>query len=180
MSVETVARRYAVALADVVTKNNEAEIVADELRAFRNLMSESPQLGEVFRNPSVPAEQKSGILETLIERTKPTKSTANFLRILLKNARLGDLNVVADRFTSVLEERNGIVAADITTAQPLSAEQQAALQSRLQNVTGKKVALNFQIDENIIGGVVTRIGSTIYDGSVKNQLQQLKEQMIRG
>lgn len=179
MSIQTVARRYANALADVVTKNGETEIVKNELSQFQQIMTESPQLGEVFRNPAVPADQKSRVLETLIGRTKPAKTTANFLRVLLRNARLGDLSAVNERFAAVLEERGGMVTAEVMTAQALSAEQQAALQTKLQGVTGKKVNLNFKINPDIIGGVVTRIGSTVYDGSVKNQLEQLREQMIR-
>ena len=179
MSVETVARRYAAALADVVAKTGETELVSNELGQFQNLMTESPQLAEVFRNPAVPYEQKSRLLETLLTRTKPAKTTANFLRILLKNARLGDLDAVAKRFAAVLEERAGMVSAEVTTAQPLSAAQQTVLQNKLQNITGKKVVMNYKIDPEIIGGVVTRIGSTVYDGSVKNQLEQLREQMIR-
>lgn len=179
MSIQTVARRYANALADVVVKNGETSVVQNELQQFVKLMNESPQLAEVFRNPAVQHEQKSRLLETLITRTKPTKTTANFLRVLLRNARLGELGAVADRFSSVLEERAGLVSAEVTTAAPLTPQQQTALQTQLQTVTGKKVNLNFKIDPEIIGGVVTRIGSTIYDGSVKNQLEQLREKMIR-
>lgn len=179
MSIETVARRYAVALADVVAKNSDTEIIKSELAQFQNLMSESPQLAEVFRNPAVPQEQKTRLLETLLARTKPHQTTANFLRVLLKNARLGDLAAVNTKFNSVLEERAGMVSADVTTAAPLSSDQQTALQTKLQTVTGKKVNLNFKIDPEIIGGVVTRIGSTVYDGSVKNQLEQFREQMIK-
>lgn len=179
MSVETVARRYATALADVVIKTGETGVVSGELNQFQDLITESPQLAEVFRNPAVPYDQKSRLLETLLTRTKPVKTTANFLRILLKNARLGDLDAVSKRFAAVLEERAGMVSADITTAAPLSTDQQTVLQTKLQNMTGKKVNLNFKIDPGIIGGVVTRIGSTVYDGSVKNQLEQFREQMIR-
>lgn len=179
MSVETVARRYAVALADVVAKNGNTETVKNELSQFQNLMAESIQLGEVFRNPAVPHDQKSRLLETLLARVKPDQTTANFLRVLLKNARLGDLEAVNKKFSSILEERAGMVSADVTTATPLSTVEQTALQTKLQTVTGKKVNLNFKIDPEIIGGVVTRIGSTIYDGSVKNQLEQFKEQMIK-
>lgn len=179
MSIQTVARRYAAALADVVAKNGETEIVKSELGQFQNLMNDAPQLGEVFRNPAVPYNQKARVLESLIEKTKPAKTTANFLRILLKNARLGDLNAVGARFNAVLEERAGMVTADVTTAEKLSAAQQKELLIKLQNLTGKKVNLNFKIDPEIIGGVVTRIGSTVYDGSVKNQLEQLREKMIR-
>jgi F-type H+-transporting ATPase subunit delta len=179
MSIQTVARRYATALADVVTKTGETDLVKAELTQFETLMTENPTLGEVFRNPAVPYEQKSRLLETLITRVRPNKTSANFLRVLLKNHRLGDLHAVNEKFASVLEERAGLVTAEVTTAQPLAAEQQTALQSRLQAMTGKRVNLNYKIDPEIIGGVVTRIGSTVYDGSVKNQLQQLKEKMIR-
>ena len=179
MSNETVARRYANALVDVVAKNNELPTVQNELGQFASLMRESAQLTEVLRNPAVAYDQKSKILESLIERTTPTKTTANFLRVLLRNARLADLNVINERFNQVIEERAGLVSAEITTAQPLQPDQQTALQNKLQTVTGKKVVLNFKINPEIIGGVVTQIGSTIYDGSIKNQLQQLKEQMIR-
>lgn len=179
MSVETVARRYASALVDVAAKNNETQAIQIELRQFADLMQESPQLGEVFRNPAVPYEQKSKILETLLQRTVPAKTTANFMRLLLRNARLADLTQISNRFDTVLEERAGLVSAEVTTAQPLQPEQQTALQQKLQTVTGKKVVLNFKINPEIIGGVVTRIGSTIYDGSIKNQLEQLREQMIK-
>lgn len=179
MSNETVARRYANALVDVVAGNNELQTVQNELGQFADLMQQSQQLAEVLRNPAVAYDQKSKILETLIQRTTPAKTTANFLRVLLRNARLADLNVINERFNHVLEERAGLVSAEVTTAQPLAPDQQTALQNKLQTVTGKKVVLNFKINPEIIGGVVTRIGSTVYDGSIKNQLEQLKQQMIR-
>lgn len=179
MSIETIARRYAVALADVVTKNNETGVVKNELEQFSALMTENAQLLEVFRNPAVPFDNKKNLLDALIARTRPTKTTANFLRVLQRNHRLADLPAVNNRFNAVLEDRAGLVTAEVTTAQPLAQAQQTALQTRLQQMTGKRVNLNFKIDPTIIGGVVTRIGSTVYDGSVKNQLQRLKEQMIR-
>lgn len=179
MSIETIARRYAAALADVVTKSGETDVVKNELEQFASLMTENPQLSDVFLNPAVAFEDKKKVLESLIAKTRPVKTTANFLRVLQRNHRLSDLPAVNERFKVVLEQRAGLVTAEVTTAQPLAAAQAAALQTRLQEMTGKKVNLNFKIDPEIIGGVVTRIGSTVYDGSVKNQLQQLKEKMIR-
>ena len=179
MSNETVARRYAAALADVVVKSGETEAVRNELAQFVGVMTENPQLAEIFRNPAVPYDNKNNLLETLIARTRPVKTTANFLRVLQRNHRFADLPAVYERFNTVLEERAGLVTAQVTTAEPLAAAQQTALAARLQQITGKRVNLNFKIDPEIIGGVVTRIGSTVYDGSVKNQLQQLKEKMIK-
>jgi F-type H+-transporting ATPase subunit delta len=179
MSIQTVARRYAAALADVVIKNGETEIVRNELDQFAAVMTENQQLAEIFRSPAVLYDNKKNLLEGLIARTAPTKTTANFLRVLQRNHRLADLPVINERFKTVLEERAGLVTAEVTTAQPLASNQQTALQTKLQQMTGKQVSLNFKIDPEIIGGVITRIGSTVYDGSVKNQLQELKEQMIR-
>lgn len=179
MSVETVARRYAVALADVVEKSGESDIIRTELKQWETMMSANADLTNAFRNPAINQANKEKVLENLLEKAKPSRTTANFLRVLLRNGRLTELAQINERFASVMEERSGVVAAKITSARPLSAEEQAELQANLAKLTGKRVSLNFDIDQSIIGGVVTKIGSTVYDGSVKTQLENLKEQMIR-
>lgn len=179
MSVETVARRYGVALADVVEKSGEAEIVKTELKQWQTMMSANADLINAFRNPAINRASKEKVLENLIEKSKPSRSTANFLRVLLRNGRLTELAQINEKFASILEERSGAIAAKVTSARPLSAEEQAELQTNLRRLTGKNVSLNFDIDQSIIGGVITKIGSTVYDGSVKTQLENLKEQMIR-
>ena len=90
------------------------------------------------------------------------------------------LDEINERFASVIEERSGVVSAIVTSARELPDGERAELRSNLERLTGKRVNINFNIDEKLIGGVVTRIGSTVYDGSVKTQLQNLKEQLIRG
>ena len=179
MSVETVARRYALALADVVEKSPESEIIKTELKQWEAMMTSNMDLINAFRNPAINHASKEKVLENLIEKAKPSRATANFLRVLLRNNRLTELAQINAKFASVLEERSGAVAATIVSARPLSAEEQAELQNNLSKLTGKNVSLNFNIDQSIIGGVVTKIGSTVYDGSVKTQLENLKEQMIR-
>ena len=180
MSVETIARRYATALADVVTKSNETEIVKHELKTWEHLMIANENLHTVFNNPSIVHVNKEKVLEGLLEKAKPAKTTANFLRVLLRNNRLTDLADINERFASVLEERSGNVLARITSARELSEAEKAELESNLEKLTGKKVKSNFSIDDKIIGGVVTQIGSTVYDGSVKTQLENLKEQLVNG
>jgi F-type H+-transporting ATPase subunit delta len=179
MSVETVARRYALALADVVEKSAESAIVRTELKQWESLMNGNADLMNAFRNPAINHVSKEKVLENLIERAKPTRTTANFLRVLLRNNRLTELAQINEKLASVLEERSGMVSAKVVSARPLTAEEQAELQNNLRKLTGKNVSLNFDIDQNIIGGVITKIGSTVYDGSVKTQLENLKEQMIR-
>jgi len=178
MSVEIVARRYAVALADVVTKSGETNSVQTELKVWEEMMSSNSQLLEVFSNPSIAHDNKEKVLENLIEKTKPTKTTANFLRVLLRNSRLTEISEINERFASVLEERSGAITAQVTSARPLSEVEKTELQTNLNKLTGKNVSPNFEIDETIIGGVITRVGSTVYDGSIKTQLENLKEQLI--
>lgn len=178
MSVETIARRYANALADVVLKTSETEIVQTELKSWEQMMVSNADLANVFQNPAVAHMSKEKVLESLLKKAKPNKTTANFLRVLLRNNRLTDLGKINERFESVLAERRGEVTAQVTAARPLGDFEKTELKTNLEKLTGKRVQLNFETDENIIGGVVVRIGSTVYDGSVKTQLENLRQQMI--
>jgi F-type H+-transporting ATPase subunit delta len=177
LSVQTVARRYATALADVVVARGEAQEVKKELADWAEMLQSNEQLYEVFRNPTIPYEQKRKVLNALITRSNVRPITANFLQVLLQNHRLAELGEVNKRFAQVLDERSGVVSAQVTTAHPVPQAAQDALKAKLTALTGKNVRLSFTTDEEIIGGIVTHIGSTIYDGSVRNQLQQVKERM---
>jgi F-type H+-transporting ATPase subunit delta len=177
MSVQTVARRYASALADVVLERNEARQVQEELLAWEKMFQASPVLPEVFRNPTIALEKKRAVLSKLIERAKPGATTTNFLKVLLQNQRLTDLGEINQKFAELLDVRAGMVAATVTTARTVPENAQQELHAKLLTMTGKKVRINFATDPELIGGLVTRIGSTVYDGSVRNHLQQIKEKM---
>ncbi len=180
MSVETVARRYATALADVVIKSGEIDSVKTELKTWEEMISSNSQLQQAFSNPSIAHENKEKVLESLIAKTRPTKTTANFLRILLRNSRLTEISQINERFESVLDERSGVVSAQITSAREISAGEKTELETNLNKLTGMKISPNYIVDESIIGGIITRIGSTVYDGSIKTKLEELKIQLING
>lgn len=177
MSSQTVARRYASALADVVIEKNEVAEVREELIAWEKMILGSPALLEAISNPTIGYEQKSRVLNDLIARTKVRPTTGNFLRILLKNQRLTELTHVNEKLSQILDERSGAISAQITSARPLPESVKAALEETLGRVTNKRVRLDFQTNESLLGGIVTRIGSTIYDGSVRNQLNRLGEEL---
>ena len=177
MSVQTVARRYASALADVVLERGEAREVQEELAAWEEMFAASPVLPEVFRNPTIALDKKRAVLNKLIDRAKPKPTTTNFLKVLLQNQRLTDLGEINQKFEEILDLRAGMVAATVTTARTVAENAQHDLHARLLSVTGKKVRINFMTDPELIGGLVTRIGSTVYDGSVRNHLQLIKEKM---
>ena len=177
IGVETVARRYGAALADVVLKTGETETVKAELSLWAKIMDTNAELQDTFGNPVIAHAQKEKVLESLIERTRPSKTTGNFLRVLLRNNRLTAISAINERFIAELEERSDVVTAEIISARELPANEQGELKTQLEKLTGKRVNMDFQIDQNLIGGVVTRIGSTVYDGSVRTKLNTLKEQL---
>ena len=175
MSLQTVARRYAAALADVTIERREEREVQNEVDQWAAMIEATPQLKEVLANPTVAYDQKKKVLEELISRSRVRDTTASFLRVLLKNQRLSQLRDIAERYGHVLDERAGVVAANVTTARPIPEELKNSLHETLVAATGRKVRLSFTTDEAIIGGMVARIGSTIFDGSVQNQLERLSE-----
>jgi F-type H+-transporting ATPase subunit delta len=177
LSALGVARRYATALADVVSERGEAREVKDELTAWAAMMHANPQLLEVFRNPIIAYEQKRKVLNALIARARVRPTTANFLQVLLRNHRLTELSDINKSFARELDERAGLISAHVTTARPVPTREQEELRQQLAQMTGRNVRLQFDVDEELIGGIVTRIGSTVYDGSVRTRLQQIKQKM---
>ena len=175
MSLQTVARRYASALADVAIERREEREVYRELEQWATMIEASAQLKEVFANPTIVYDQKRKVLEELISRTRVRETTASFLRVLLKNQRISQLRDVVTRYGHVLDERAGVVAANVTTARPLPEELRNTLHEALATATGQTVRLSFTTDESIIGGLIARIGSTIFDGSVQSELNRLAE-----
>ena len=178
MSIETIARRYGTALADVVLKSGETETVKSELRTWEQLIAGNADLQSAFSNPSISYAKKEKVLDQLIARVKPSRTTGNFLRVLLRNGRLTELRAVIDKFDSLLEERSGVVSAEVASARELTDVQQSELKANLERRTGRQVRIKFAVNPELIGGVVTRIGSTVYDGSVKTKLENLREEMI--
>jgi len=180
MSSETIARRYASALADVVLASGQAPTVKGELAVWSMMLTANADLDDLFGNPTVLHSSKEKVLEELLKKTKPSSTTANFVRVLLQNGRLGDLPEINERFVAVLDERSNVVSAEIVSARELPSTERDAFVSNLEKLTGKKVNVNYTVREDIIGGVVTRIGSTVYDGSVKTKLENLREQLVNG
>ena len=127
MGVETIARRYAGALADVVVSSGNSEEVAAEINSWNELMKSNQDLRSAFGNPSIAHMSKEKVLESLIGKTGPSKTTANFLRVLLRNSRLTELDSIATKFADVLEERSGKLSGSVISARELSGEEKDSL-----------------------------------------------------
>ncbi|HKO60687.1 MAG TPA: ATP synthase F1 subunit delta [Pyrinomonadaceae bacterium] len=173
----TVARRYASALADVLVDQNEEAVVREELNAWEQLVAGNPLLLEALTNPTVPYDQKGKVLNELIAKANVRPTTANFLRVLLRNQRFAELPQINAKLGDIMDERAGVVSAEVISARPISEPVRRALEETLQKITNRKVRLNFATDETLLGGIVTRIGSTIYDGSVRSQLERLGQEL---
>jgi F-type H+-transporting ATPase subunit delta len=173
-----VARAYADALAGAASAANALPEAAAEVLAFTALVEGNAELREVFASPALAPEAKSKVLEAIVERTGPHLLVANFLRVLLRNNRLHHIAVIQKALADEVDRRGGVVKAEVTTARPVTDQERATLEARLAGVTGKRMRLSYSVDPELIGGVVTRIGSVIYDGSIRTRLDTIKRRMV--
>jgi F-type H+-transporting ATPase subunit delta len=170
--------RYARSLADVVLEKREDAAVGRDLALYREIFAAVPDLLETFHNPAIPKEAKHKILSSLFEGYPVSQTTANFLRLLLDHNRIRYFHEIFDLFTRTVNERNGIVTAQVASASPLTETDQSRLRESLSRVTGKSVLLDLRTDEALLGGVVVRLGSTVYDGSVRSQLAEVRRRLM--
>jgi F-type H+-transporting ATPase subunit delta len=177
MSVRAAASRYARALFDVGTQEGRIEALDSELRVIVELLERHPELHRALTNPSVPVAGKRGILEQVAARLQMSAPLARLLQMLAERDRLHVLPDLAEVFHDRRLQHEGVLRAEVTTAMPLSSAHEAALVSRLSDATGRRVAMTARVDPSIIGGVVTRIGSTVYDASVARQLTALRRKL---
>jgi F-type H+-transporting ATPase subunit delta len=175
----SVAKRYAKALVDVAASGNELEIVRQELSDVAALLREHRELQRFLVNPSILRRDKVRILEEVIARLSLRPLTKSFLRILQQAGRLQALEGVLRAYETMVDERLGRVKAVVTTAAPLEGEAHERLRQRLAEMTGKTVYLEVQLDTGLLGGLVTQIGSQVYDGSLRTRLARLRQELVR-
>lgn len=173
--------RYAGAFLDVVTEAKlDTSAIDRQLNDFLATWDGSPELQTFFTNPAVAATQKVGFLDKLNARLGMQKELRNLLAVLINNDRIGQVSDVIAAYRSELQERLGIRPAEIVTARELSAEERSALIADVAKLAGSKIEASFKLDKSILGGTVVRIGSTVYDGSVRGRLERLKEALVAG
>jgi len=172
-----VAKRYGKALAQVSFQLGLHERVGRELSQFDELLNQHRELQLFYANPAIPLAKKRTATSELLGRLSFCKETSNFLLVLIDNHRVGYFGEICVAFREALNEHLGVVQADVTTAFEINNEVQTQLGQKLEGLTGKRVRLKFGISPELIGGVITRIGDTIYDGSVRQQLELIKSRL---
>ncbi len=177
--MRSAAKQYAAALADVALASGKAETLRQEVRAFADLAVESADLRNFLASPAIAGEAKHGLIEKIVVRMGASTALRNFLFVLVDRQRTGLTGEIAREFESALLERMGVAEASVTSARELSAPQKQQLSTTLEGVTRKKIEAGYSVDPALVGGVVVRIGSTIYDGSVRAQLDRLSARLVR-
>ena len=169
--------QYATALADIALEQGASEPVKKQLEEFDAAYAESAELRNVLANPAVELSAKHGVIEKLAARMGASRIVRNFLFVVVDNQRTHLLPEILQAFEEVLRQRQGVAEAEVTSAAELTGPQKTQLQQTLERLTGRKIQAKYSLDPALLGGAVVRIGDTIYDGSVRNRLNQMRARL---
>lgn len=174
---EAVARRYAAALADVALEENNADVVEDGLASFTNAFFESADLRNFLESPGITPDSKRRAIEEIAKRMGLSPALRNFIYVIVDHRRTEMLREIETAFREELNARLGIADAEVISARALTDSEKREVTTALERRTGKKIEANFREDRTLLGGAVVRVGSTIYDGSVREQLERMRQQL---
>ena len=178
MTTRASAARYARALFDVALKETSVEQAGHDLSIVGDLFQQHPDLQRVLTTPAVPAGRKKAVLEELLPRLNLSSPVAKLLVLLAERDRLVLLPDMIEVYRERLMEHQQVISAEVTSAAPLAPERVAQMQERLAKATGRKVTMTTKVDPTLIGGIVTRIGGTVYDGSLATQITRFRDRML--
>jgi len=178
--LSVVASRYARALVDVVAEPGsgiEPALALEQLRSVVKLIKESQILQTALESPAVAPSRKRAVMRRLLEPAGIHEKVRNFVYVVTDHRRVHEFASIVEAFETLLDQRLGLVAAEIQSARALTDAQRAGLETEVSRLCGKKAKLKFSTDPALIAGVVARVGSTVYDGSVRGQLQRLRTRL---
>ncbi len=178
MQSGSIAKRYARALVELARDSGRVEGVFKEIENFEEYMRESPQLKAVLVNPLFPAHQRLAVLKDLLKVLKYSELTGRFLLFVAEKRRMDLFSSILREFRNYYDELNGLVRVTVTTAAPLTPELELRLLEQIEKVVNRKIVLTRIVDPDIIGGIVTRVGGMLIDGSVQTQLARMKSILL--
>ncbi|HEV3332710.1 MAG TPA: ATP synthase F1 subunit delta [Bryobacteraceae bacterium] len=180
MTLTAVISRYVEALADVVTGSGSTvrpQEALEQLRAFDAVWGSSTPLRNALVSPSVPAARKRAVVNRIADQLGLSRIIRNFLFVLIDHRRIAEVPQILPAFELVLDQRLGFARAEVASARELSEADRTILNGKLERLTGKRIRMHFSVDESLIGGVVARLGSTVYDGSLRSRLHGLERRL---
>lgn len=173
-----VAGRYARAFAEVVAEHKlDADKAVQDLAEMASLVEQSAELRNVLLNPAVEHKQKLALLDAIVKRIGASRLLRNFVAVLIDHKRIHQMGDIAEQLKQELDQRMGIAEARVSSFRALTAGEKKSLEKQLAAMTGKTVRATYSEDPALLGGALVRVGSTIYDGSVRGQLQRIKEEI---
>lgn len=175
-----IARRYAKALILIGKEDGQAEQYKKELGSVSGLMKKGTKLEQAICNPLYHAEGRRKVLETVIGKLDLSKTMTSFLLLLFDKGRIGYVNSINEFYQELADELKGIAQAKLVSARALSSKTVDKIRAALSKMTGKDIILDFQKDQDLIGGIVTKIGDIVLDGSIKTQLLNMRESLKKG
>jgi F-type H+-transporting ATPase subunit delta len=177
--MSVVSLRYAHAFASVAASSHlDTAAVQQQLNDFNGTLAGSRELREVLMNPSIPTEQKLKVLDAIAGRIGMFPQVRNFIAVIMGHQRLHELSEILAEYHAVVDEQSHMAEAEITSAHPLNDKDRAELEAQVAKLAGGRVRATYHQDATLLGGAVVRIGSTVYDGSIRAQLQQLKQKLV--
>jgi F-type H+-transporting ATPase subunit delta len=177
--MDAFALQYAHALADVVLADKlDTKAIDQQLQDFQSTWTDSRQLREVFQNPSIQLETKLKVLDAMVPRIGMMKQVRNFVALLLQNDRIHAVEPIVDNYREEINRRLRISEAEITSVRELNAEERSKIEAKAAALAGLEIRAIYRQDTSLLGGVVLRIGDTVYDGSVRGRLEELREKMM--
>lgn len=171
--------RYARALETVVSERDEnRKDTRQQLEDFIASYAGSPQLREIMEDPSIPQEQKVKVLDALARRMGASPTVRNFLAVVTSHERLHELREMVEAYLQLSDRDSGIAEAEVTSARPLDENGRRAIEAGIAQLTGERqVRATYREDPSLLGGAVVKVGSTVYDGSVRGQLEQMRQRL---
>jgi F-type H+-transporting ATPase subunit delta len=175
----TVTNTYARAFADVVMSMRlDPALTLAQAQQMASLARDNKSLREVWDAPSISAEKKRAVLDSIVQRAGISRPVRNFIAVLIDHRRTRFISEIVAQFAQELNQRMGFAEAEVTTAHELNAEERTRLEQDLAKVTSKRIRAQYAQDPAILGGAIARVGSTVYDGSVKGQLERIRQQLM--
>ena len=175
-----IARRYAKALLLIGKEDGQTDQYRQELEGVANLMVEQKTLADTIANPLYNSEERKKVFQSVIEKLSLSKAMSSFLMLLFDKGRISFIVSINDFFQTLADELNGVARASLVSANKLPSEAIEKIRAALSKKTGKEIVLEVKEDPGLIGGIVTRIGDLVLDGSIKTQLLNMRESLKRG
>jgi len=175
----SLARRYAKAVFELGSKQGNLEKIGADLGSLAKAMKESTELTTTLTSPAIRRSDRKKVLDAVIQRIGVTPTTTNLVYLLLDGERMASVQAIARELAAMIEAKAGRIAAEVVSAKPLDPAQLSQITASLEKLSGKKVSLTHREDADLLGGVVAKVGDTVYDGSLRTQLRNMRDELSK-